>query len=100
MKSIARQTLTTLIAPLALALTTPARATDVVSDVAPPPPRAERVAPREGYVWTPGYWEWSGRAYRWTSGGYVYERRGARWVAADWQADGEHWRFVPGHWER
>ena len=24
--------------------------------------------PQEGYIWTPGYWGWSGRFYRWNAG--------------------------------
>jgi hypothetical protein len=38
-----------------------AAAVEVYLDVAPPAPRYEVVpAPRRGYVWQPGFWEWRG----------------------------------------
>ena len=41
----------------------------------PPPVRYEAVpAPRLGYVWVPGYWEWRGRRQVWVSGGWILER--------------------------
>ena len=52
------------------------------SDVAPPAPREERApAPRDGYIWAPGYWDWNGHAYSWVSGRYLYEHRGGFGVA-------------------
>lgn len=74
---------------------------DVLTDAAPPPPRAEHEPPhRDGYVWAPGHWEWTGRFYRWISGSYISERRGAHWVADHWDPAGNQWHYVPGHWER
>jgi hypothetical protein len=68
-------------------------------DVAPPPAREERApAPRDGYVWAPGYWEWSGHAYSWVSGRFIFEHRGAHWVADRWDQTGSHWQHVSGHW--
>jgi hypothetical protein len=72
----------------------------VETDVAPPPARDERApAPRDGYVWAPGYWEWSGHAYTWVSGRYIFERRAAHWVPDRWDQVGTHWQHVNGHWE-
>ena len=68
-------------------------------DAAPPPARIERAAPRDGYVWSPGYWDWNGRAYYWVSGSYIYQRRGAHWVADRWEQVGSHWQHERGHWE-
>ena len=68
-------------------------------DTAPPPARVERAAPRDGYVWAPGYWDWNGRAYPWVSGSYIYDRRGAHWVADRWEQVGSHWQHMRGHWE-
>jgi WXXGXW repeat (2 copies) len=87
---------------LASALLLPGMAlggSDIFTDVAPPPPRAERVPPRDGYVWAPGYWEWTGRFYRWVSGSYVYERRRAHWVPDHWDQVGNRWHYVRGHWD-
>ena len=39
---------------------------DVDIDIAPPALRAEVVpAPRPGYVWINGYWEWRGGKHEW-----------------------------------
>ena len=69
-------------------------------DVATPAARDERApAPRDGYVWAPGYWEWSGSAYSWVPGRFVYAHRGAHWVADRWDQVGSQWQHVNGHWE-
>ena len=40
----------------------------IVVGNAPPPPRFESVpAPRAGYVWAPGYWNWDGQRHVWTA---------------------------------
>jgi hypothetical protein len=76
-------------------------AADVMSDVAPPPPRVERApAARDGYVWGGGHWELSGHSYTWVSGTWIPERRGAHWVVDRWDPVGSQWHYVPGHWER
>jgi hypothetical protein len=68
---------------------------------APPPPRTEAVpASREGYVWAPGYWRWSGHRHVWVAGHWVRERHGYHWVPARWARHEGHYRFVPGHWTR
>jgi hypothetical protein len=75
--------------------------TDIVSNVAPPPARAERAPPpRDGYIWGAGHWEWRGHAYSWVSGTWISERRGAHWTPDRWEQQGEQWHFLPGHWER
>ena len=69
-------------------------------EVAPPAAHDERApAPRDGYVWAPGYWEWSGSAYSWVSGRFVYAHRGAHWVPDRWDQVGSQWQHVNGHWE-
>src|SRR5271170_8285178 len=78
---------------------TPAAAGAVQTDVAPPPARVEGVpAPRDGYTWAPGYWEWNGHAYSWVSGRYIFEHRGAHWVPDRWDQVDSHWQYVGGHW--
>jgi hypothetical protein len=44
---------------------------DIVVDTPPPAPRVEHVPHRDGYVWAPGYWEWSGHSFHWVSGTYL-----------------------------
>ena len=59
--------------PLALAILVsaqimvpPGLGAEIDSDVAPPPPRVEHAPPpRDGYVWAPGHWAWSGKSYNW-----------------------------------
>ena len=78
----------------------PAVAAAAETAVAPPPPRIEGVpAPRDGYTWAPGYWDWNGHAYSWVSGCYIYEHRGAHWVPDRWDQVGSRWQHVEGHWE-
>jgi len=89
----------TLEAMVMVLATVPSVAAEMTSDVAPPPARVERFEPRDGYVWAPGYWEWSGRSYHWFSGTYLPERRGAHWVPDRWEQVGPHWQHVAGHWE-
>lgn len=78
-----------------------AQYTAIVS-VAPPAPRYEAVpAPRAGWVWAPGHYEWQGREYTWVEGQWMrdrsgYEYREPRWVQ---RADGS-WYLVGNNWER
>ena len=77
-----------------------AQYTAIVS-VAPPAPRAEVVpAPRAGWVWAPGHYEWRNNEYRWVEGHWMrervgYEYREPRWVQ---RADGS-WILVGNNWE-
>jgi hypothetical protein len=70
--------------------------------IAPPAPVHEVVpAPREGYVWVPGYHDWRNGNYVWVQGhwerdrpGYAFQER--RWIQ---RGNGE-WMMVGGNWER
>ena len=94
--------------PLALAILVsaqimvpPGSGAEIDSDVAPPPPRIEHAPPpRDGYVWAPGHWAWSGKSYNWVGGSWVVQRRHMHWVADQWERVGEKWRFMPAHWEQ
>jgi hypothetical protein len=67
--------------------------------VAPPPVRVEPVpAARPGWVWTGGYWRWSGRRYVWVPGAWVGARPGYVYRPARWAAAGGGWVFVPAGW--
>ena len=73
-----------------------------IVSVAPPAPRYEVVpAPRSGWVWAPGHWQWQGNEYVWVQGQWLRDRAGydyreRRWVQ---RANGE-WILVGGDWER
>lgn len=76
-------------------------AVDIDIGVAPPAPRVEVIpAPRAGYVWAPGFWEWRGGAHVWVPGRWMGERAGWHWVPDRWEQRGEHWHHWRGHWER
>jgi len=68
---------------------------------APPALREEAApAPRMGYEWAPGYWNWNHGRYVWTSGHWLRERHGQHWVADRWEQRGDHWSRIGGHYER
>ncbi len=70
-------------------------------EIAPPPPRYEVVpAPREGYVWGPGYWRYENERHVWAPGQWQTARPGSVWVADHWESrDGRNF-FIAGHWDR
>lgn len=72
-------------------------------DVAPPAPQVEVVpAPRAGYVWAPGYWDWRAPEHHhvWVGGRWLHEHHGRHWVQERWVQDGPHWHMERGRWER
>jgi hypothetical protein len=82
-------------------ITAPATSAVVVIREAPPPPRAERVpAPRRGYVWAPGHWEWRHGQHQWQRGTWVRERRGYTYREPVWHERDGRWVMSRGGWER
>jgi hypothetical protein len=66
---------------------------------APPAPLYERApAPRHGYVWAPGHWEWSGRRHTWAPGYWVAERPGYVYRAPAWYQGNGGWYMQPAAW--
>jgi len=75
----------------------------IVLEVAPPAARVEVVpAPREGFIWAPGYWRWEEprRSHVWVEGRWEAERPGYRWVADSWRPRERRYYYEPGRWER
>jgi hypothetical protein len=71
--------------------------------IGPPPIVVEHrtVAPREGYVWQPGYHRWNGRTYVWTAGSWARPpHRYTHWVEGRWVRERRGYYWVPGHWAR
>lgn len=69
---------------------------------APPAVRVETrtVSPGPDYVWTRGYWRWTGMKYRWVPGRWVIRPRPAAvWVEGQWVQRPGGWAWVAGHWE-
>jgi hypothetical protein len=82
-------------------VTTTGPAREVLVAQAPPPVRVESqtVTPGPGYVWTSGYWRWTGTAYVWVAGTWVIRPRPAAvWVEGHWVRRPGGWTYTPGHW--
>ena len=73
---------------------------NVVINSAPPAPRFESVpAPRRGYVWAPGYWDWDGGRHEWMAGHWEQERNGYQYYPGEWVRDGGRYRLHAGGWQ-
>lgn len=70
-------------------------------DFAPPASRYEVVpAPRAGYVWQPGYYDWRNGRHVWLRGHWVRERRGYYWHPNRWEQRDGRWSLERGRWDR
>ncbi|MGZ5035431.1 MAG: YXWGXW repeat-containing protein [Usitatibacter sp.] len=76
-------------------------AVGIYLDVAPPAPRYEVVpAPRAGYVWAPGFWDWRGGRHVWVRGHWERERHGYHWNPSRWEEHDGRWVLNRGGWDR
>jgi hypothetical protein len=75
-----------------------AAASDEYPKDAPPPPQNETSAPKPGFLWIPGKWEWRKTKYEWIAGHYERERAGKKWRAGRWDKDGDRYKYVEGDW--
>jgi hypothetical protein len=74
---------------------------EVVVTQEPPAVRIESqtVSPGVNYVWTRGYWRWSGGTYVWVPGTWIVRPRPAAvWVEGHWLRRGGTWVWMAGHW--
>ena len=73
----------------------------VVNFGAPPAPVYEyAAAPRIGFVWAPGYWDWRGARCHWVTGHYVRNRPGYVYRQTHWYAHDGRWHLARGGWDR
>lgn len=92
-----------LLATPMLALAPPAAAAvniGISVGIAPPvlPVYAQPVVPGPGYLWTPGYWAWSG-GYYWVPGTWVMPPEvGLLWTPGWWGWDGGLYHWHRGYW--
>ena len=78
-----------------------AAAVTLYVDAAPPAPRHEVVpAPRAGYVWQPGVWEYRNNHHVWHKGYWVKERHGYYWHPSRWEQRDGRWYMERGKWDR
>ena len=72
---------------------------DLVVNFGPPPLRYEIVpAPRVGFVWVPGYWDWRYGRYYWVAGHYVRHRPGYYYRPARWVEYDGRWHYARPYW--
>lgn len=68
---------------------------------APPAPRYESIpAPRSGYVWAPGYWNYDGSRHTWVAGHWEAARNGYQYRKPEWTRDDGAWRLNRGGWQQ
>jgi hypothetical protein len=70
---------------------------------APPqlPEYQQPYAPAPNYIWTPGYWAWSGSGYYWVPGTWAQApQTGLYWTPGYWgeNANGPGFAWNPGYW--
>ena len=83
----------------ALAQLAPVSPAITVVGQAPPPPVLEMKRNHSpGQIWSPGYWNWTGKTFVWQAGHFDHERRGQMYVPAAWEPVGSGWALIPGHW--
>jgi hypothetical protein len=75
---------------------------EVIVAQAPPAVRVETrtVPPGPNYIWSTGYWRWTGTRYVWVSGGWIARPQPtAVWVEGHWVPRPGGWVWVAGHWQ-
>jgi hypothetical protein len=84
------------------AVATPSGAqVDIQLNFAPPAPRYEVVpAPRAGYVWAPGHWQWRGNSHVWVGGSWEPARAGYVYRSPSWVERNGRWQYQPSRWDR
>jgi len=68
---------------------------------APPPipVYVQPVCPGDGYIWTPGYWQYTDDGYEWTDGQWVLAPySGALWTPGYWGYGGSGYFWNAGYW--
>jgi hypothetical protein len=71
----------------------------VMIGIAPPVPRiVVAPAPRPGYLWAPGYWNWRGNRHVWQEGQWLRERPGYVYAQPHWVQHDNRWELNRGGW--
>jgi len=74
---------------------------EVFVNTAPPAVRYEAVpAPRSGYVWSNGYWNYNGTQHVWTPGDWQASRPGYTYSQPRWVENDGRWRYQASRWDR
>lgn len=79
-------------------ISVPAQA-QIFVGVAPPATRVEVIpAPRTGYTWAPGYWDWRDNRHTWVNGHWEADRPGFAYVAPTWVERDGRWYMERNGW--
>ena len=76
---------------------------DIQLNFGPPAPYYEAVpAPRSGYVWAPGNWQWNAPANRhvWHAGTWQTARSGYVYNQPRWVENNGRWHYQASRWDR
>jgi len=69
--------------------------------IAPPPIRYEAVPQaRDGYLWSPGYWNAKQNRHVWQAGHWERDRAGYRYAQPTWTQHENKWQLERGHWNK
>ncbi len=84
-----------------MAAPTAVSAAELFLNIAPPAPRHEVVpAPRAGYIWVPGYWDYRGRHHVWVGGRWERDRPGFVYYQPRWTQRDNGWVMERGRWDK
>jgi hypothetical protein len=68
-------------------------------DTAPPAVRNEEMPqPREGYVWSSGYWNANANEHKWEAGHWERSCTGYEYAQPSWVHENDRWELQRGHW--
>ncbi len=73
----------------------------IAVQIGPPalPVYRQPICPAADYIWTPGYWAWSGDGYYWVPGTWVLAPEpGYLWTPGYWAFSDGFYRWHPGYW--
>jgi len=73
----------------------------VYFNTAPPEARYEAIpAPRQGYVWSSGYWNAKNNKHVWQAGHWERDRSGYYMTQPAWTQHDNRWELQRGHWTK
>jgi hypothetical protein len=73
---------------------------EIDTDQAPPALRTETIpAARAGYVWVPGYYDYTARSYAWVPGRFEKAREGYTFVTPRYERQNGRWGMYAGGWQ-
>jgi WXXGXW repeat (2 copies) len=73
---------------------------ETAADPPPPLPDYDQPScPGDGYIWTPGYWDYASAGYYWVPGAWVQAPyTGALWTPGYWGYSHSRYAFFHGYW--